>query len=237
MKQLHLSKRRCRTANLTPPPGIHMTNASDAKYVLVVDDHPLIADATRALLMQLDTSLQITICHTADTALIEFNKRSDWHRIFLDVTMPGTHGLFLPRQFAKLGVAGKCTIITASDNPQWPVEAEAMGMLGYIAKATHIKEFTGALRAVLNGQPTFPATTPTLGSPHAIRLTRRQEEVLQLLHRGLTSPDIAAHLGITPGTVDNHVTALMSAFNVKNRTQIVVKGIELGHIDLKTTLE
>ncbi|HEY8102614.1 MAG TPA: response regulator transcription factor [Burkholderiaceae bacterium] len=208
-----------------------MADISDSKLILLVEDHPVVAQATSMLLMQIDDSLRITTCGSATAALTELGKTREWHRIFLDIDVPGAHGLSLARQFAKLGMANKCTIITGSNNPQWRAEAVAMGMLGYIVKAIRVEDFKKALQAVLKGDATF-LETASPEKPQAIRLTRRQQDVLRLICRGLSTPEIATQLGLTSGTVDDHVKALLMALEVKNRAQAVAKAIELGQIDL-----
>ena len=50
-------------------------------------------------------------------------------------------------------------------------------------------------------------------------LTPRQREILALVASGLSSPDVAAQLGITPGTVKTHLTAIYKAIGVRNRVQ------------------
>ncbi|MGZ3241074.1 MAG: response regulator [Burkholderiaceae bacterium] len=208
-------------------------NVSNSKLILLVEDHPVVAQATNVLLMRMDASLKVTVCGSATSALAELTKTRNWHRIFLDIDVPGAHGLSLARQVAKMGVANKCTIITASDNAQWRAEAIAMGMLGYIVKATCVEDFTNALVAVLKGDATFLETSSS-DKPQAIRLTRRQQDVLRLICRGLSTPEIAIQLGLTNGTVDDHVKALLMALDVKNRAQAVAKAIELGQIDLQS---
>lgn len=208
-----------------------MSGGVTEKLILVIEDHPLVAEATRALLSKMDGALTISICNTAQTALAEFNKSSGWFRIFLDIDVPGAHGLSLARRFSQLGVANICTVITAFDNPQWRAEAASMGMLGYIVKATPIEDFTAAVEAVLAGRPSFPMASSE--GRLAIRLTRRQQDVLCLLHRGYTSKNIALQLGLTKGTVDNHVAALLSALSAKSRGQAIAKGIELGYISFQ----
>jgi DNA-binding NarL/FixJ family response regulator len=55
--------------------------------------------------------------------------------------------------------------------------------------------------------------------PERAALTPRQREILALVARGLSSPDIAAELGISPGTVKTHLTAIYKAIGVRNRVQ------------------
>jgi DNA-binding NarL/FixJ family response regulator len=203
---------------------------SQEKPILIVEDHPLVADATSILLAKVHLGVITTICNTADLALAEFGKRSDWYRIFLDLDVPGAYGLSLVRKFASYGAANRMAIITAFDNQAWQAEARKMGILGYIVKASPIEQFVSAIKDVLNGKPAF--TEQPTQVTQVQRLTRRQQDVLCLLQRGYSTKEISAQLRLTPGTVDNHIAGLVRALDVSNRTHAVAKAIELGLLSM-----
>ena len=84
-----------------------------------------------------------------------------------------------------------------------------------------------------------PRLTGLLGAPARIQqeafinpLTARENEVLQLLARGLTNRAIALELGITQHTVKFHVNAIMSKLDVQSRTEAVVRATQIGMIVL-----
>jgi DNA-binding NarL/FixJ family response regulator len=208
-----------------------MVDTPAQKAVLLIEDHPVVADATRSLLSQLDNTLKIRISHCADAAIVELPKSRNWFRIFLDIDVPGAYGLSLARQIAQLGLANKCTVITASDNLQWRADIAAMGMLGYIEKAASVEDFMASLESVLMGNSAFPTTTSD--QRVTIRITRRQQDVLYLLYGGHSSKDIAKLLGLTTGTVDNHVSALLNALGAKSRGQCIAKAIALGYVNVQ----
>ena len=83
-------------------------------------------------------------------------------------------------------------------------------------------------------QPETPATVPAGSGIHpslpAEPLTEREREVLAALARGLSNREIAQMLVITEGTVKNHVSNLLAKLEVRDRTQAVLKGQELGLI-------
>jgi DNA-binding NarL/FixJ family response regulator len=66
---------------------------------------------------------------------------------------------------------------------------------------------------------------------HAMRaeqLTEREREILRLLAAGWTNREIGAELGLTVGTVKNHVARILEKLDVSDRTQAAVRGVELG---------
>nr|WP_275679138.1 MULTISPECIES: response regulator transcription factor [Pseudomonas] len=199
------------------------------KRILLVEDHPLVADATRTLLLKMDTSLNVFICDSAPSAIETFRHERDWHRILLDINVPHACGLSLVRTFHRLGVAAKCAVVTATHNQDWSQQVQAMGLLGYVVKAANLEDFTQAMQHILHGQRTFPISDDRAPT-EAVRLTRRQQEILQLLHRGLASKEVAAELGLSLGTVNNHVTGLMRVLGVTNRTHAVSRAMDLGYL-------
>ncbi|KTT03111.1 hypothetical protein SB14R_18150 [Pseudomonas oryzihabitans] len=206
-----------------------MTPFQTKKRILLVDDHPLVADATRTLLLKMDSSLDVFICDSASSAIETFRSQQEWYRILLDINVPHACGLSLVRTFYRFGVAGKCAVVTATHNQGWSQQVQAMGLLGYVVKAANLEDFTEAMQRILQGERTFPISDE-LPPCDVVRLTRRQQEILQLLHRGLASKEVAMELGLSLGTVNNHVTGLMRVLGVTNRTHAVSRAMDLGYL-------
>ena len=184
-------------------------------------------------LTAVDSSVTATVCGCAQTAMVEVSRGEPWHRIFIDLDVPGAYGLSLVRHFVQRGLKDRSVIVTAANNPQWIAEAKGMGILGYIVKSAPNDVFRDSLAAVLNGDAAFPdAPQGQAVEPHT-RMTRRQQDNICLLHRGYTSKAIAAQLKLSTGTVDNHVTALLRTLNVSSRTHAVAKAMELGYVRLQ----
>lgn len=206
-----------------------MTN--EKKNVLIVEDHPMVAEAMGGLLSKIDSDLNVVISGCAQHAIAEFHRAQSWFRIFIDLDIPGAHGLSLPRQFANWGVANRCAVITAFDKLLWRTEIKSMGMLAYIVKASSLENFASSITAVIKGETTFPPCAPGQSDAPS-HLTRRQQDVLYLLQRGYTSKEIARQLHLNTGTVHNHVSSLLQALHVSSRTHAVAKAIELGYLKM-----
>jgi DNA-binding NarL/FixJ family response regulator len=192
--------------------------------VLIVEDHPLVAEATADLLRRKHPALRVVCAESAKAALER--PCTDWFRIFVDLEVPGAHGLSLVREIAARGYAQRCCVVTAFDNLAVIREARDLGVLGYIVKTSTVAEFVKALDAVLLGYPVFPSECA--GLEPRVRLTRRQLQLLVLLQRGFSSKQIAVEWAISEGTVNNHVGALLRALSVCNRTHAVARAAELG---------
>ncbi len=197
--------------------------------ILIVEDHPLVSEATKGLLLTYDCSNSITIVGSAAEALSALRLDAEWDLVLLDLDVPGAHGLSLAKELSTLGLAKKTCVVTALSRKGLIEEARALGLLGFIPKASPLPIFSESLRCVLNGLPVFPETVgPTRAAP---RLTRQQLRVLELMAQGLSSKQMARVLLITEGTVNNHVNATLHALGAANRLQAFRKALEYGLID------
>ncbi|MCW5656758.1 MAG: response regulator transcription factor [Burkholderiaceae bacterium] len=203
------------------------------RYVLIVEDHPLVAEATSRLLTHGgDEDLQIVTCATAAGTLENLNGPGQaWYRIFLDLAVPGAFGLSLAKQVRSAGMASLCCVISAFDRDDYVRQLQTWGFLGYIPKSMPVDAFAARLNDAMRGLGSFPAITPASRTT-SIRLTNRQTEILELIQLGRSSKQIAALINLAEGTVNNQVAALMHALQADSRSHAVAKAIELGLIDV-----
>lgn len=204
------------------------------KSVLIIEDHPFVAQAMSSMLVRCTSDIEPVICSDATSALIAIGDPSiDWHRVFLDLDVPGAHGLSLARDICQLGFHTRCCVVTALDRQDFIHEINAMGFLGYLVKARPYREFEETVNQVLAGKPTFPSVDRSRQEP-AIRLTRKQALLLEYVRSGLSSKEIASALHQSEGTINNSINAAMRALDATSRTHAVAKALELGLLTLNT---
>ncbi len=207
------------------------------KPVLIVEDHPLVAEATGTLLARHHELIELVLCSTATGAVEKLEELGDrWFRIFLDLDVPGAYGLSLVREVQRRNLSDRCCIVSASDRQDYINEVRSNGFLGYILKATQVTEFKTRLLRVLDGEPSFPANTEHPRSA-AIRLTGRQSQTLELVRAGLSSKEIAIELHVAEGTVNNHVASILQVLEASNRAEAVAKAIELGILQARSRFD
>lgn len=98
-----------------------------------------------------------------------------------------------------------------------------------VTLAAGIHDFLRAsLGKPIDAPPALSGAIPAPPEGMLIRLTRRQVDVLELLQRGYSSKRIAAQLGLTKGTVDNHVSGLLRALGASNRAHALTLASDLG---------
>jgi DNA-binding NarL/FixJ family response regulator len=215
--------------------------------ILVVDDHPLIREAMRTVLKQLDSGMQVFEAGNCDDALALAEQESDLDLVLLDLRMPGTSGLDGLATLRDKHPSVPVVVLSASEDRNEVMRALDLGAMGFIPKSQPSRVMVGALKLVLAGGVYLPAevmsqpaaapsvaqseapyqTTPP-PSPADLGLTPRQTEVLSLLVQGKPNKVICRDLNLAEGTVKIHVAAILKALGVMNRTQAVVAVGRLG---------
>jgi DNA-binding NarL/FixJ family response regulator len=201
------------------------------REVLVIEDHPLVAEATAQLLVRRFDDIEVITANTAASALrLVDEARGRWFRIFLDLSVPGAFGLSLAKQIAGRDLAAICCVISAHDRDDYVQQLRAWGFLGYIAKSTPVETLTARISDAILGIGAFPSTLPA-PRKSAIRLTARQTEILEGIQLGHSSKQIAARMHLAEGTVNNQVGALMQLLHADSRSHAVAKAIALGLLE------
>jgi len=201
------------------------------KNILIVEDHPFVAQSTKTLFMTMDDVNLVEISRNVEETVSMLRSGCDWFRIFLDINIPGAHGLSLVRHVFNVGLAHKAAVITASVNHQWRSEVESMGFLGYMLKTAAVEEFNRGLAAIMEGRFYFDKSERPMQGSH---LTGRQIEILCLLQEGYCTKQIAKMLDLSGGTVDNHISNLIHALEANDRNHAVALGMQYGYIQFHT---
>ena len=209
--------------------------------IMIADDHELFRDGLRHVLEQLDGEVEIAEASDYPQALAKAQSEPGINIVLLDLAMPGmpwVEGLQSLRQILPASVP--VIILSASDDRRHVLQAVNLGAAGFIPKTSSSRVMLSALKLVLSGgvylPPALlePSSEPSSrdhamgGAGDASFLTPRQREVLVLLGQGKSNKEIARVLQLAEGTVKLHVTAILKALNVNNRTRAVVAASQMG---------
>jgi DNA-binding NarL/FixJ family response regulator len=119
-------------------------------------------------------------------------------------------------------------LIIVNDNYSYnPNKLHNYDIQGYISKSTSLTVFSKAIKSVLKGETWFPAQSKKVDDQPS-ELSKRQLEILRLVHMGLQNKNIANLLLISEGTVRIHLTDIYRILAVKNRTEAVHKAMDMG---------
>ena len=199
--------------------------------ILVVDDHPLMADALGLAMRTLDASTQVQTAGTLREA-VSRAAESSFDLCLLDLGLPDCAGLeALSRLRAELP-ALPVVVVSGSDDPGQVLAALDLGAMGYIPKTSPRDVLLGAVRLVASGGIYVPTQALKAREPGVSAgepaLSARQREVLGLLLKGLPNKLIARKLDISENTAKIHVSAVLRAFGVSTRTQALIAANRLG---------
>lgn len=215
--------------------------------ILVVDDHPLIREALGQVLRVLDGKVELLEARDRDEAVEVARSSPDLNLVLLDLALPGAHGFDVLKELRTEHPGVPVVVLSATDTPDIVMRAIDAGAMGFIPKTSPTQVLVQALRLVLAGGVYLPRevlrkdadagspTTdeqPSLRDPRDIGLTARQAQVLALMVQGKPNKLICRELNLAEGTVKIHITAILKALNVSNRTQAV---IAVGRLGLKLT--
>jgi DNA-binding NarL/FixJ family response regulator len=210
--------------------------------VLVVDDHPLICQALRQVLKALDHDIELREAGGGADALAIAGENDRLDLVLLDLALPDADGFDVLRELRERHPSFPVVVLSASEQPDIVMRALDAGAMGFIPKTSSNEVLLGALRLVLSGGVYLPAEvlrrSPIQASAASYRdlgLTQRQAQVLALVVQGKPNKIICRELALAEGTVKIHVTAILKALDVTNRTQAVIAVGKLG-LKLPTTI-
>jgi DNA-binding NarL/FixJ family response regulator len=199
--------------------------------VVIVDDHPLVRAGTQALL---DESIGIRVRGTAADATegLSLVREHKPDVLLLDVRLPDMSGVEMARQVRALQPNTAILVLTGHDEVGYARALRHIGVRGYLSKTASGEEIVAAVRAVALGQPTFHGAAAQTESEEAIDpLTDREQEVLNLLVRGLRNAEIAERLATSVKTAEFHVGRLLHKLKARSRSEAILRAQELGLVE------
>jgi DNA-binding NarL/FixJ family response regulator len=198
--------------------------------VVIVDDHELFRAGVRAELEGLvEVRADAGTVEAAATAIL----REKPDVVLLDVHMPGGGGVEVIRLVAHERPAQRFLALSVSDAAQDVIAVIRAGARGYVTKSISGEDLAAAISRVHNGDAVFSPRlagfvldafhgemTEAEVDPELDQLTPREREVLRLIARGYLYKEIALQLGISPKTVEAHVSTVLRKLQLSNRHEL-----------------
>jgi len=207
--------------------------------ILLVDDHALIRDALRGVLKELAHDATVVEASDCRQAMRLIDEHPDLHLILLDLNLPDRDGFAVLADLRKRYATISVVVLSAFQDRDNVLRALDLGALGFIPKSSAREVMVNALRLVMSGGTYIPpealaraeAKEAALGrpvTPAELGLTERQMEVLALMMKGKSNKAISRILDVAEPTVKHHITAILKALKVTNRTEAVIAVGALG---------
>jgi len=205
--------------------------------VLLIDDHPLFREGMRSLIERMDEKARVVEAESCEAALALGERDGPGlDLILLDLALPGMNGLEGISRFRERFPTTPVVVISATFDAARVKQAIERGAQGFIPKSMPPDVLMSALRLIFSGGVYVPASVMQDGgqqaeaprSATAPSLTSAQARVLALLARGQSNKEIGNALDISDNTVRAHVSAILRALNVTNRTEAAAVALQAG---------
>ncbi len=196
--------------------------------VFIVDDHPMVIEGIRSMLLQLPDIEVAGYAMNAASCLGYFvNQTADV--VLLDINLPDQNGIDICKTLLKRKPDLKIIALTNFDQLTYLQSMKDAGAQGYLLKNSSLSEIGKALHAALSGKQYWlgkDSVQETIQKHNQPLLTRREIEVLKLIAEGLTNHEIADKLFVSASTVDSHRKNLISKLQAKNTAALVRTALE-----------
>ncbi|MFW5981049.1 MAG: response regulator [bacterium] len=158
--------------------------------------------------------------------------------VLLDLNMPRMDGIATIPKIKEINSEVKVLILTIHDGEEYIYEVVRAGAEGFVQKDIKPEDLRNSINRVMDGERVFPKSIEDQVSETATstleieELSAREQEVLELLAKGMSNRDIAAALFISEKTVKNHVSNILKKLDVNDRTQAVLLSLKIGLVKL-----
>jgi DNA-binding NarL/FixJ family response regulator len=204
--------------------------------ILVIDDHVLIREAMRGVLRELKGEAAV-ILEASDSrqAMCQIEQNPDLELVLLDLGLPDRDGLEMLSELGNRYPTISVVVLSAQQDRDTVMKVLDLGALGFIPKSGQREVMLSAFNLIFSGGIYIPPEILNRREPATAKagaadlgLTERQMEVLALMMQGKSNKAISRVLDLAEATVKIHVSAILKALKVANRTEAVIAATALG---------
>jgi DNA-binding NarL/FixJ family response regulator len=215
--------------------------------ILLADDHTMLREALRRAMEGAGLTVVGEAADGDEAVRLTAELVPDV--VLMDVSMPVLDGVEATRQVHREQPDVAIVILTMHADSQVVARALSAGAVGYLVKDASMSEVVDTVLMAANGDTALSVelAASMLGEVHRLAsevpvspvaqqspgdgvITKREEEVLQLIAEGLSTPEVAAQLYISVKTVKNHLASIYAKLDSRDRTQAVVRAVRMGII-------
>lgn len=199
--------------------------------VMVVDDHPLVRVGIATVINQ---QPDMTIAAETDGGerVVELYREHRPDVVLMDLRLRGDSGSRLTGLIRAAFPGARILVISNYDGDEDIHQALSRGAMGYLFKSVVEDELIDAIREINAGRQYLPQGVSARldenrsGAP----LTQREDELLDLLGKGLRNRELGEVLGVSEDTIKTHLKSLFRKLAVSDRAEAVREGVRRGFI-------
>jgi DNA-binding NarL/FixJ family response regulator len=210
--------------------------------IAVLDDHQLIIEGVQKLV---ETNNQWFFAGGFQTAAMlhsQITANGCPNVLLLDIHLPQEDGILLCKELSKKYPDLKIVMLTSIAEIAIVKNAMKNGAKGFMLKNMQANDLWQCLNKVMAGETYLHSdieklliqtgiSGKTVGSSYIPKLSRREQEILNLIAKEMTTTEIAAHLFISVNTAETHRASLLSKFGCRNIAGLIKAAMEKGMID------
>jgi len=214
-----------------------MTNHQPQRIrVALVEDQQLVRQGIAGLLA---LSEQIEVCWQAEQGQEALDKlaQAPVDVLLSDIRMPVLDGIAMLQQLRQQGERLPVLMLTTFDDSELFLASMRAGANGFLLKDVSLDKLLGAITQVAGGgfliEPELLAQLQTkapAAAPQGELLSGRERDILRLMAGGFSNREIAEAVFLAEGTVKNHVSNILTKLDCRDRTQAVLKGLQMALI-------
>jgi len=205
--------------------------------IMLVDDHDMVRRGL-AVFLQAFPDMELVGEAADGSEAVAMCGEVQPDVVLMDVMMPQMDGIEATRRIRAQYPNIQVLMLSSSKEEEPIKSAIQAGAIGYVLKNISVEDMAAALRAAARGQATLsPAATQALVAATArppepeYHLTERERELLSLLAKGLSNPEIADRLTISLSTVKFHISSILAKLGASSRTEAVAIALEKHLVD------
>ena len=199
--------------------------------VLIVDDHPMVAEGIEALLETYDDLQIVGVLNNGQEAVDRVSDLAP-DVVLLDLNMPGVSGLSATEMILEQRAQTRILILSMHDSPEYISTALAHGAQGYVLKDVPTDEIKTAIDSVMRGEDYLCTGTTRALEPRIADgrepLTGREQQILLELAQGKSNKQVACDLDISVRTVETHRKNLKRKLGIASTAGLTRYALEHG---------
>lgn len=214
--------------------------------IIICDDQAIVTEGLQVIL-ESDPDLTVVAIGQDGAQAIELVAEHKPDIVLMDLKMPGKNGIQATRHIKAHHPETYILVLTTYDADEWVFDAIRSGASGYLLKNTPPSDLIKAVKKTVAGETPIDSAvagklfmhvkhaennvTPSIANTDLNKLSEREQEVLQLLAKGLSNKEIAAQLFLSEGTIRNYVSSVFSKLDVSDRTQATLIAVRHGLVN------
>ena len=212
--------------------------------LLLADDHRMLRESLRRAMEEHGFDVVGEAADGEEAVQLAERLRPDV--VLMDVTMPVLDGVAATRRVRDQVPGTQVVMLTMHADREVLVDAIRAGAAGYLVKDCSTEEVVDTVRKAASGETALSpelaasmlgevrdlASQEASGAGTEPIISKREEEVLQLIADGLSTTEVAANLYISVKTVKNHLASIYQKLDTRDRTQAVLQAVRMGIVRL-----